>query len=538
MDATTRPDLEIKCLIVEDDEDYVLLVRSYLEDIPQLVCDVDWEPDFDRALAKLRDQDFDLCFVDYLIGKRDGIEFIETACRAGASVPLILLTGIDDPDVDLKACSAGAADFLPKGDLSQATLSRTVRFALVHEAKNNTLRRRQAELEETMRMLEEQRTLLQLAMDNTRHGIAMFDAGNRLIAHNAKYLEIYGFSPEVVQPGMSLDAILRYSISLGNYTDKEAQRILSERLLQASSQQASTYQQRLMDGRTIDINHTPIAGGRSVTTCEDITESLRRRQHSAELARSAALADAEALAKSKFLSNMSHELRTPLNAIGGFTDAMRRELFGPLGAEQYKVYAEHISDSANALLYTVDQLLQMSLLYQEELDIDEARFDLGDLISGLLRKYGATIEQKHLDVRTCFEPTPLALQADIAKIGQAIENVLDNAVKFSLPYGVIAVSFERDEAGKAVIRVTDTGGGIPQERIESIFMPFEQEEQAYAREHHGAGLGLPIAQGLVRLHGGEIAIESELGVGTTVTMRLPAERVVGETAGEKPSSAA
>ncbi len=531
MNDTGSPESEIRCLIVEDDEDYVFLIESYLEDIPQFRCEVEWEADLDQALAKLRSRDFDVCFVDYLIGKDNGIDFIEVASRAGTPVPMILLTGIQDTAIYGKAAEAGAADFVSKDDLTSATLSRTIRFVLVNEEKNKALRRRQAELEE-------QRTLLQLAMDNTKHGIAMFDAEKQLIAHNAKYLEIYGFSPEVVRPGMNLEAILRYSISLGNYTEKEAQRILSERLVQTASTRPSTYEQRLMDGRTVAINHTPIAGGRSVTTCEDITADLQNRQQSAELARSAALADAEALAKSKFLSNMSHELRTPLNAINGFADAMRQELFGALGAEQYKNYAEHISDSAQSLLHTVDQLLQMSLLYQEELDLKEAEFDLGDLISGLLRKYGDAIEQKHLDIRTCFEPKPLALRADSGKIAQAIENVLDNAVKFSLPYGAVAISFECCDRGEAVIRVTDTGGGIPQERIESIFMPFEQEEGAFAREHHGAGLGLPIAQGLVRLHGGDIAIESELGVGTTVTIRLPAERVVSDKAGKKPSNAA
>ncbi len=531
MNDTGASESEIRCLLVEDDEDYVFLVRSYLEEIPQFDCNVEWVPDFDPALAKLRDGAFDVCFVDYRIGKQNGIDFIEAACAAGTPVPLILLTGMHDPAIEVRAAGAGAADFVSKDDLSSATLSRAIRFALVNEEKNKALRRRQAELEE-------QRTLLQLAMDNTKHGIAMFDAEKRLIAHNAKYLDIYGFSRDIVQPGMSLEAILRYSISLGNYTEKEAQRILSERLVQTSAQRASTYEQRLMDGRTVAINHTPIAGGRSVTTCEDITEDLQNRQQSAELARSAALADAEALAKSKFLSNMSHELRTPLNAINGFADAMRQELFGALGAEQYKTYAEHIADSAHALLHTVDQLLQMSLLYQEELEIDEADFELADLISALLRKYGDSIEQKHLDVRTCFEPKPVTLRADGSKIAQAIENVLDNAVKFSLPYGVVAVSFECCDRGEAVVRVTDTGGGIPQEQIESIFLPFEQQEGAFAREHHGAGLGLPIAQGMVRLHGGEIAIESELGVGTTVTLRLPAERVVSEKAGKNRNSAA
>ncbi|MDJ0950856.1 MAG: PAS-domain containing protein [Alphaproteobacteria bacterium] len=524
--------------MVDDDEDYVLLVQSHLTAIPHFSCAVHWEPDFDKALAKVRDKAFDVCFVDYLIGARNGIEFIQAASRAAPRVPLILLTGSDDPSIDAKASSVGASDFISKSDLSATTLSRTIRFALANVERNNALRLRQAELEETMRSLEEQRTLLQLAMDHTKHGIAMFDASKRLIAYNAKYLEIYGFSPAVMHTGMSLDDILRYSVSLGNYSREDAERILAERLLQASSPRLSTYQQRLKDGRTIAVNHKPIAGGRSVTTCEDITEPLLNQHRSAKLARSAALADAEALAKTKFLSNMSHELRTPLNAIIGFTDAMRQELFGPLGAEQYKAYADHVIESASSLLRIVEQTIEMSLLFQENLDIVEEELELADLISRTIQKYAKTTAEKRIAVGVSICAESPKLRADVGQITQAIENIVDNAVKFCPPDGVIAVSVERSEAGDVVITVSDTGGGIPEDRIEAILIPFEQEEPADTRHNHGAGLGLPIARGLIRLHGGDVNIESEVGVGTIVKIRLPADRVIAGTAGPMAQPAA
>ena len=124
-----------------------------------------------------------------------------------------------------------------------------------------------------------------------------------------------------------------------------------------------------------------------------------RRQHTAnlELAASAARAESAHRAKSEFLSNMSHELRTPLNAIIGFTDTMRQELFGPLG-DKYRAYAGDIFDSASCLLSTVDQLLDMSLLFGEELDIDEEVFGLADIVRATLRKHGAAAAEKHIAV--------------------------------------------------------------------------------------------------------------------------------------------
>ena len=269
-----------------------------------------------------------------------------------------------------------------------------------------------------------------------------------------------------------------------------------------------------------------------------MTEALLREKQSAALARSAALSDAEMRAKAKFLSNMSHELRTPLNAIIGFNDVMRQELFGPLGNEQYRAYAEHATDAAHGLLRTVGQILDMSLLYGEELDIQESEFELGDAVSAVVAAWRDACDRKRVSFHWSAGGPPIRMRGDRNKLVQALENIVDNAVKFSLPDSRIEVSLARVVGGAAVITVADGGIGIAPDRIAGLLTPFEQAESAQARQHHGTGLGLPLALGMIRLHGGEIAIDSRPGTGTTVKITLPADRVIaGEADSRSPTAA-
>ncbi len=528
---------KIKCLVVDDDEDYVLILEGLLEALPHFEFILHWEPKYAPALEKIVAGEYSVCFVDYFLGGQTGLEFISAASQADTVVPMILLTGADDPEVDFKASKAGAADFLSKDDLSSATLSRTLRYTLANAEKNHALRQKRAELGKAIELLSEQKELLQSALDNTKHGIAMFDARNRLIACNAQYLTIYGFSPDVVKPGVNIEEILRYSISLGNYIDLDAERFLKERMLQVSSHASSTYEQQLKDGRTIAVSHQPMAGGRSVTTCEDITGILADQRRLAELAREAALAEAESRAKAKFLSNMSHELRTPLNAIIGFGNSISEAKFGALG-ENYKTYGGFIADSGQNLLHTINQVLDMSLLSVREAALEESEFLLRGVVLEAVERYRKPLEAKQIDLNLRVQEDHLCLRGDSEKISRAIESVLDNAVKFCPPGGNVVVCAERDGAGEAVVSISDSGEGIPEDRISSLLLPFEQEESHYARTHQGAGLGLSIAMGLIRLHDGEMTVESGVGNGTTVKIALPAERVVTEGAASDSSRVA
>jgi len=380
-------------------------------------------------------------------------------------------------------------------------------------------------------------SLLAIALDNTKHGIAMFDVQGRLIICNARYRDIYGFSDEVVRPGVSIEEILKHSVALGNYSQADARRALSERLLQITSREPSIYEQHLRDGRTIAVNHQPLESGLSVTTCEDITEALQREREAAEMSRAAALADAESNAKSAFLANMSHELKTPLNAIIGFAETMQQEMFGPLGNDDYQGYASSIVDGATQLMHIIDQMLEMADLYGDGAGLEEECFDLAQTVKDIAQDFAPQVDGKQLSLRLALDDRPMWILGDTGKLKRAISAVLDNAVKFSPPGGLVVVSVWSSEPDGLTISISDAGPGIPAERIAHLLSPFGQDEAVEVRVHHGAGLGLPIAEGLIRLHGGRLELESRPGVGTVVNLSLPGERLVrGGAMGRSPGA--
>jgi signal transduction histidine kinase len=269
--------------------------------------------------------------------------------------------------------------------------------------------------------------------------------------------------------------------------------------------------------------------GRSVTTCEDITEAIDRERTSAELARNAALADAANMAKSAFLSNMSHEFKTPLNAIIGFSEIMFGEHLGPLGSMTYRTYAKDIFDSGSNLLQILDQALHMALLDDGGVLLDEGTFDLAALLRETIAGFETRAREKRLAMRFIDAEHPVHFIGDKAKLGLVLESIIENAVKFCLPHGAVVISMKFSGEGWLQINVSDTGEGIPEDKVEAILTAFGQVESEYSRKHHGAGLGLPIADGLVRLHDGTISIDSSLDIGTTVRISFPRERLAPQS---------
>jgi len=229
--------------------------------------------------------------------------------------------------------------------------------------------------------------------------------------------------------------------------------------------------------------------------------------------------------KTTFMANMSHELRTPLNAIIGFSEVMSRKVFGPLGNERYEEYAKDISSSGSHLLGIIGQILDMTRLEAGKMVIECRPTNLRELVDEALTIVGPALEEKEIDLRLTFPEEPhFQLECDPVRVRQVIINLLSNAAKFTDRHGRVAISVEIE--GDLFIRISDTGIGIAEENLDRVLIPFAQVEKAYAREHHGAGLGLSLSKGLVEQHGGTLSIASTPGVGTTVTISFPAERLI------------
>ncbi|HET8728436.1 MAG TPA: MHYT domain-containing protein [Alphaproteobacteria bacterium] len=270
-----------------------------------------------------------------------------------------------------------------------------------------------------------------------------------------------------------------------------------------------------------------------------VRESERLRAYVAQLeatqrelqATAANLTDALAAAaessqaKSQFLATMSHELRTPLNAIIGFSDIMVKEMFGALGSDRYREYAATIHDSGTHLLALINDVLDFSKLDAGRAELTEEVVDLHRALSDTLRMMQGQADEAGVSLRQETAADLPHLLADPRRLRQVLLNLLSNAVKFTPPGGEVRVSARLRERDLA-IAVIDTGIGIAPEDISTALERFGQIDSSPGRKYAGTGLGLPLAKRLVELHGGQLAITSTVGAGTTVTITFPAERVV------------
>jgi signal transduction histidine kinase len=250
-----------------------------------------------------------------------------------------------------------------------------------------------------------------------------------------------------------------------------------------------------------------------------LTEEKERSEALLEEARAASHA------KSEFLAITSHELRTPLNAIIGFSEFLKMEMFGPLGSDRYKSYAEDIHDSGQHLLQVISDILDLSRSEANKLDITEEDVSLGAAVGGCLRMFRTKAAEEGVRLSTHQGPWPL-LRADDRLVKQMLINLISNAIKFTPMGGEITLHVACDDDGGCAISVIDTGIGIAEHDIPKILEPFAQVESSYVRSHEGLGLGLPLVKKIIELHGGTLEIRSGLGMGTTATIRFPAYRVL------------
>ncbi|MGH7186278.1 MAG: sensor histidine kinase [Pseudomonadota bacterium] len=233
--------------------------------------------------------------------------------------------------------------------------------------------------------------------------------------------------------------------------------------------------------------------------------------------------------KSEFLATMSHELRTPLNAIIGFSEVMMQELFGPIGHANYKDYSGDILQSGRHLLNIINDILDVSKAEAGMIELSEEVVDVADVIEACLRLVRPRATEKDLVIETDLPQQSVQIRADRRRLKQVVLNLLSNAVKFTQTGG-ITVELHGSEADGMIMRVIDTGIGISEADLKRVMEPFVQADSTLSRSHEGTGLGLSLSRALVELHGGKLTIDSKLGGGTTTTVYLPADRLLGAAA--------
>ncbi|GEM_PF-1810710 len=250
----------------------------------------------------------------------------------------------------------------------------------------------------------------------------------------------------------------------------------------------------------------------------DREDALKETARSLEIARDEAR-DADRV-KSQFIANMSHELRTPLNAIIGFADVIRQQQLGPIPEDEYLKYADFIANGGRGLLDLHNSILDIARIEAGKFDLRPDLYDLREVMDDAIDFVSAAAVSKNISINKRAGDAHVNIDGDFAALSKALRNILHNAVKFSPADGVVDIYLEARD-GEADIVVRDSGVGMAQEEVARLIKPFQRSHGEYDAAFPGAGLGLSIADAIVRLHGGKLSIVSAPMAGTTVTIRLP-----------------
>ena len=388
------------------------------------------------------------------------------------------------------------------------------------------------------------------AIDSVSEAFVLWDRKGRLQMCNRNFRQFFALEPRVLKPGAPRETIDR----LANLAVRRSQPSVDGR--------RGVRELEMTDGRWLQISERRTAEGALVVTAADITavkrqEEARRLneealQHavesledsSRELVELAEKYQAEKIraesantAKSEFLANMSHELRTPLNAINGFSEVMVGEMFGALGDRRYKEYAQDILSSGQHLLHLINDILDMSKIEAGKFSLSFDWMEVVDVVQDAARLMRNRAEAAGLDLSVSVAPDLPEIQGDYRAIKQVLLNLISNALKFTPAGGRVEVRAwslgEQTGFPRVRVAISDTGIGIAKADLERIGKPFAQVETQHSKTQQGTGLGLALTKSLVEMHEGVLELQSEAGLGTTVTFTLPVQRTDGALAPER-----
>ncbi len=506
----------LKILLVDDDDlDRKMIMLSLKK--TELLIEAEEVDNSLLAIEKILSNCFDCVFLDYRLPGKNGLEILQEVRSKGKKTPIVILTAHGDEPLAVEIMKAGASDYIPKTLLNPDSLSLSIRNAVRGYQADRQIELHQEELKK-------ERDFNQAVLDTISSLVVVLDRKARIVRFNCTCEEILGYSILEVKGREFQEFFLPSQI--------EKNKTMFDSLLAGQFPQKCEYHLITKNGndRTIVWVFTCLLDNNSqvdyiVCTGTDITEL---KLVELELTKAKGVAESSTKAKTQFLANMSHEIRTPLTAIIGMTELL---LSTSLTSEQ-KGYSKTIRTSSDVLLSLISDILDLSKIESDKLELEESPFNLKKCIEQAVELVSTKVNEKGLEfVYKIDEEVPIMLLGDITRLRQILVNLISNAAKFTSE-GEIVLSVNRarkvNDKYEIHFAVKDTGIGIEQEKIDKLFKIFTQVDASVTRQYGGTGLGLAISKQLCEKMGGNIWVESTFGQGATFHFTILVSSTTGK----------
>ena len=464
---------KIRIAIIEDDEDDFLIIKDYISDIEGKSFVVDWFQDYQAAIDAIKSKEYHLYFVDYFLGHKTGLDLLDAAAELNCDRPIVLLTGLGNKAIDIKAMERGATDYLVKTDLSTEKLERCIRYSLERSNFLKELKTREAKY----------RNLF----ENSKDAVFITDSDLNFSEVNDAAVQLLGYSENELVGRNLRDFIAEQRLNgklkkLGNGTAIED----SEVKIINNSNETRECLISLASQRQADDESFVVHG-----IIHDITKIKK-----AEMAN----LQAEKLAANERLIRMlAHEIRNPLNNIILSID----QLMPVERDEMEKSFMDIIQRNSLRINSIITELL--NLAKPSELTLVEQ--SLQQIVDESLARTSDRIKLQNIHVKKVYPPEPILIQADKEKLLIAFTNIIINAIESMHTNGLLTVSVSISDDGYEVC-IKDNGKGIAKEHLPRLFEPF------FTMKKNGMGLGLTVSYTILQSHNAKIRAQSRENVGT------------------------
>jgi PAS domain S-box-containing protein len=519
----------IKILIVDDDEvDRMIIVRALKR--AGIQAETFTAESITQAISAVHQHAYDCVFLDYRLPGGDGVELLQTFRREGFSMPIIVVTSQGDEKIAVEVMKSGGTDYITKPMLNSDGIAQILRNAIRAHKIDADRRRTAAALAASESRLYEAQRIANI-------GSLEVDLATGERYWSDQMYRILGYQ----EP---LKALPKVDLFLKHIHPDHVAKVAD--LFRTCVKDGTSFKFDMevvtVSGapRHVEVHCRAIRNDKGWTTkvvgtMQDISA---RKETERALIEARDAAEHSAKAKEEFLANMSHEIRTPMNAIIGFCKLLHNT---PLNAEQ-REYLQAVDNSGKTLIAIINDILDLSKVESGRLEFERHPFSLPELLGSLVGIFKPKAQEKALQLGYSVGPeVPKMVCGDATRLNQILLNLVGNAVKFTDQGEVgieVKVTQEASDRYWLLFEVHDSGIGIAQDKLESIFESFTQASNATTRKYGGTGLGLTICKRLVELQGGRIGVESVLGQGSTFFVELPFGRCddVAESPADSPTA--